>query len=137
MKTKTLALAAAICLVAPSAAMPAESPVVIQVSDDDECDPGRPCFGPRSTDFAGIVAVLRVYGYVCKEEPAPVMEVIAVIHAAKIAGVDLAADAFQIEVRKRVENMTAIIPLAGTRFACASLQKVIAINHEELQRAAK
>jgi hypothetical protein len=58
-------------------------------------------------DFLGVYAVLTSYWEVCipKEDPPPLDKVVAVVHAARVAGIDVTTVAFKREAAPRIKNL--------------------------------
>jgi hypothetical protein len=98
-----------------------------------------PAMAADKSDVVGIFAVLSTYITTCvaKEDPPPLEKMVAVAHAARIAGIDITSPAFKREVAKRVENLTATAPLIGTRRWCEITERQVEADYEMLKAAGK
>jgi len=89
----------------------------------------------KQIDIVGIFAVLSNYIETCipKEDPQPLDKMLAVAHAARIAGIDITGASFKREVAKRAVNLTSVAQLSGTRRWCETVQRQVNADYEMLQ----
>jgi hypothetical protein len=71
-------------------------------------------------DIVGYYALLTSYMNICipKTEPPPIAKIFAVVKAARLAGINITDPLFRNEAAKRMENLTSLAPLMGTRRWC-------------------
>jgi hypothetical protein len=96
-----------------------------------------PALAAGKEDIVGIYAVLSAYMEICvpKEDPPPIEKVVAVVHAARLAGIDMDSAAFKREAAKRKATLTSTTPLMGTRRWCETMKHQVDVDYEVLRAA--